>query len=224
MMKLVTITAIVTVFISSSSMSSGVNLEEKLLRLEKKFERKFEEQQRKLEVHEKKSDEQQIKIEGFEQQVNELQSKLEDHKKKSDEQQIKIEGFEQQAKEQQRKLEVHKEKMDEQQIKFEAEVCRADQLAVDISILKYPPFYHSCSYRGIFSSNSQVVSFEKIVYETQGGVGYDEAGGMDIVSGRFTSAHAGTYQVSWHFTNGNNYNDPHIEVFLRKNANVIVES
>ena len=162
MMKLVTIAAVVMVFVSSSSISSDVNLEEKLLRIE------FEDLKEEVKYLQKENSD-------LKQKVTELQSKFEDHEKKSDDQQIKL----------------------------EAEVCRVKQFAEDI--LKYPPFYHSCSFRSNFDSNSQVVNYENIVYETQGGVGYDEDGGMDIVNGRFTSAHAGTYQVSWHFFSHNDY-------------------
>ena len=88
--------------------------------------------------------------------------------------------------------------------------------------LKDPPYTFACgSYfdDGLYVS-SQVIPYTKLFYSSTN----VEGAGLEIETGVFTAGHPGSYMVSWSTVFSDDYDEPNVDIYLRKNSQLIVES
>ena len=97
---------------------------------------------------------------------------------------------------------------------------QTDLLSKDISALKDPPHYHACVYQDTGYMSNWVIDFDKVLYTSSN---IDEAD-FDIKAGVFTSGWGGTYTVTWDLRADNNPKERAVELYLKKNGEVIPES
>merc|ERR1711915_762580 len=96
-----------------------------------------------------------------------------------------------------------------------------EELVKDVSFLKSPPVYHICVYQTYTSATSSNVPFEKTVYSQCNNC---QNANFDLASGVYTNGWPGTYTVTWDLYAGNNDGDPWLEIYLKKNGEIIQES
>merc|ERR1711892_262933 len=70
------------------------------------------------------------------------------------------------------------------------------ELERDVSIIRNPPFIHSCGYQYRTSITFQTIPYDSLLYSSTN----TEGGGLDIATGVFTSPWPGSYTVTWSLT------------------------
>merc|ERR1711872_29395 len=105
-------------------------------------------------------------------------------------------------------------------------INQAKELEREVSILREPPYFHSCGYQYSTSIKSQTVTYTSLLYSSKGGQAEIEPGGLDIGTGILTSPWPGSYTVSWGLQAGVDAeaNDNWVEIYLYKNGIRIDES
>merc|ERR1711892_1547572 len=66
------------------------------------------------------------------------------------------------------------------------------ELERDVSIIRNPPFIHSCGYKSSTTITSQTIPYSILLYSSTN----TEGGGLDIATGVFTSPWPGSYTVT----------------------------
>merc|ERR1711892_847830 len=94
------------------------------------------------------------------------------------------------------------------------------ELERDVSILREPPFIHSCGYQSYTSTTSQTIPYSSLLYSSTN----TEGGGLDIARGVFTSPLAGSYTVTWSLLAIDDHPDSDVVIYLRQNGQKIDES
>jgi len=90
-----------------------------------------------------------------------------------------------------------------------------------INVLRDPPSIFYCGYRQSTTVTSSVLTFDRLSYSRSN----QPIGGLDPVTGVFTSPFPATYSVSWSLTAGNDAGDNYVSIHLHKNgASVGAES
>merc|ERR1711935_239313 len=89
------------------------------------------------------------------------------------------------------------------------------------NVLRSPPAVFYCGYRSYTTATSSVLTFDRLSYFNNN----QHTGGLDPVTGIFSSPYPGTYSVSWSLTASNDAGDNHVGISLHKNgASVGAES
>merc|ERR1711892_154200 len=94
------------------------------------------------------------------------------------------------------------------------------ELERDVSIIRNPPFIHSCGHRYSTSITAQTIPYDSLLYSSTN----TEGGGLDIATGVFTSPWPGSYTVTWSLTADDGYTDSLVRIYLRQNGQKITES
>ena len=96
------------------------------------------------------------------------------------------------------------------------------ELQEKIEEVRNPPFGYFCSYKGVFSLSSSVITYDKLLYSSQFGLQGDSPG-IDINTGKFVSGFSGTWRVDFSLLT---YPDPgeEIHIYLYKNGEMIPET
>merc|ERR1711892_888855 len=94
------------------------------------------------------------------------------------------------------------------------------ELERDVSILREPPFIHSCGYQYSTTITSQTIPYSSLLYSSTN----TEGGGLDIARGVFTSPLAGSYTVAWSLLAIDDHPDSDVVIYLRQNGQKIDES
>merc|ERR1711892_1053928 len=95
------------------------------------------------------------------------------------------------------------------------------ELERDVSIIRNPPFIHSCgSHYEYLSITSQTIPYNNLLYSSTN----TEGGGLDIARGVFTSPLAGSYTVTWSLAADDDAGDHSVVIYLRQNGQKIEES
>ena len=97
---------------------------------------------------------------------------------------------------------------------------KIEELEHSTAILKNPPWTFVCAYKYLVEYSSRVIDYDKILYSSTNVDGAD----LDLASGVFTSGHPGTYTAVWTSENNNAVYEKTLNIFLRKNGDIIVES
>ena len=91
----------------------------------------------------------------------------------------------------------------------------------DVSIIRNPPFIHSCgSHYNELSITSQTIPYSSLLYSSTN----TEGGGLDISTGVFTCPWPGSYTVTWSLTADDDAGELYGVIYLRKNKRNIIES
>merc|ERR1711892_1621336 len=93
------------------------------------------------------------------------------------------------------------------------------ELERDVSIIRNPPFIHSCGSHSSLSITSQTIPYDSLLYSSTN----TEGGGLDIATGVFTSPWPGSYTVTWSLTAQDGAGE-FVHIYLRKNGQNIDES
>merc|ERR1711892_805091 len=102
-----------------------------------------------------------------------------------------------------------------------AELISKDlELERDVSIIRNPPFIHSCAYQYTTSITSETIPYNRLLYSSTN----TEGGGLDIARGVFTSPLAGSYTVTWSLQATDHADDSQVIIYLRQNGQNIDES
>jgi len=83
-----------------------------------------------------------------------------------------------------------------------------------INVLRSPPAVFYCGVRFHTYATSSVLTFDKLSYSNSN----QPTGGLDPVTGIFTSPTPGTYSVTWSLFSSNNNYDHSVDIFLLKNG------
>jgi hypothetical protein len=97
------------------------------------------------------------------------------------------------------------------------------ELEMDVSFLKNPPFFHACGARHGWLSHitSQTISYSSLLYSSTN----TEGGDLNIASGVFTCPYPGSYSVTWSLMAKDHSDDKTSTViYLRQNGQDIEES
>ena len=104
---------------------------------------------------------------------------------------------------------------------LEAANIKQQELEREVSALSNLPFLHVCGSSSTWLTiSSQTISYRMILYSSTN----TEGGGLDLISGIFTSPHPGSYTVTWSLHADAGAGDPWVEIYLRKNSQIIGES
>ena len=114
-------------------------------------------------------------------------------------------------------LTVSKEQLKKINDEFRTEL---QELERNIRYTKDNPFFHTCGYKHFKSINAQSMTYDSLSYNSTN----IEGGGLDIVTGIFTSSYPGTYYVTWSLMAEDNAGDGWVWIYLRKNSHNIDES
>ena len=98
---------------------------------------------------------------------------------------------------------------------------QVEELGMDITNLRYPPYLHSCGshFEGL-SIKAKTIPYTSLLYSSTNTMG----GGLDIETGIFTSPHPGSYTVTWSLVSQNDRWDYPVIIFLFKNGKRIEEA
>merc|ERR1712106_453469 len=124
------------------------------------------------------------------------------------------------------KLTATKEELKLTATKEELSVTRDDltskdhELERDLSIIRNPPFIHSCGSISRTKITSQTLRYSKLLYSSTN----TEGGGLDIATGVFTSPWPGSYTVTWSLYAGDGAVNSQVQIYLRQNGQNIGES
>merc|ERR1711892_988618 len=97
-------------------------------------------------------------------------------------------------------------------------ISKDHDLERDVSIIRNPPFIHSCGYIGSTSITSQTITYSSLLYSSTD----TEGGGLDIATGVFTCPWPGSYTVTWSLLADDA--DSFVRIYLRLNGKNIDES
>merc|ERR1711892_678799 len=119
------------------------------------------------------------------------------------------------------KLTATKDDLTATNLKLDDLTSKDHELERDVSIIRNPPFIHSCgSHYEYLSISSQTIPYQSLLYSSTN----TEGGGLDIATGVFTCPWPGSYTVTWSVKGDDNAGDADINIYLRKNGNNIVET
>merc|ERR1711892_1389725 len=90
-------------------------------------------------------------------------------------------------------------------------ISKDNELEIDVSIIRNPPFIHSCGYQSSTSITSQTIPYSSLLYSSTN----TEGGGLDIASGVFTCPWPGSYTVTWSLMADVNAGE-YVHIYLRK--------
>merc|ERR1711892_13458 len=98
-------------------------------------------------------------------------------------------------------------------------ISKDHELERDVSIIRNPPFIHSCGYQSSTSITAQTIPYDRLLYSSTntGQPPFTEGGGLDIATGVFTSPWPGSYTVTWRLMAEDDAADHHVHIYLRKN-------
>jgi septal ring factor EnvC (AmiA/AmiB activator) len=99
-------------------------------------------------------------------------------------------------------------------------LTKDQELEMDMSFLKEPPFFHACGYQDGASTNRNTIPYSSLLYSSTN----TEGGGLDVSTGIFSSPYPGSWTVTWSLRANDDAGDSHVEIYLRKNAENIDES
>ena len=99
-------------------------------------------------------------------------------------------------------------------------ISKDHELERDVSIIRNPPFIHTCGSHAGLSITSETIPYSKLLYSSTN----TEGGGLDIATGVFTSPWPGSYTVTWSLYAGDDAGDSPVLIYLRKNGQDITES
>ena len=91
-------------------------------------------------------------------------------------------------------------------------ITKAQELEREVTILRYPPFLHSCGYQMNNRLKSKTITYESLLYNSTN----IEGGGLDLETGVFVSPHPGTYTVSWSLHAADGLRDNFVFIYLSK--------
>merc|ERR1711892_1068489 len=94
------------------------------------------------------------------------------------------------------------------------------ELERDVSIIRNPPFIHSCGSKESTTVTSQIIPYTRLLYSSTN----TEGGGLDIATGVFTSPWPGSYTVTWSLLAYDVAGRNNVVIFLRQNGQNIEES
>merc|ERR1711892_1340279 len=83
-----------------------------------------------------------------------------------------------------------------------------------INVLRDPPSIFYCGYKYVTSATRSVLTFDRLSYSRSN----QPTGGLDPVTGVFTSPYPGTYRVSWSLYAINDAGDSYVSIHLHKNG------
>ena len=110
-------------------------------------------------------------------------------------------------------------KLDLKKAKHDLE-AKEEELKKEITVLRNPPFIHSCGYQRSTSVTVQTITYSTLLYSSTN----TEGGGLDIETGIFTSPHPGSYTVTWALFSNSGHGDHDMYIYLYKNGMWIQES
>merc|ERR1711892_1353286 len=94
------------------------------------------------------------------------------------------------------------------------------ELERDLSIIRNPPFIHSCGYQYSTRITRQTIPYSSLLYSSTN----TEGGGLDVATGVFTSPWPGSYTVTWSLYAYDDHSDSAVYIYLRQNGQNIDES
>jgi len=97
---------------------------------------------------------------------------------------------------------------------------KSNDMESEISILREPPFMHTCGHKQVTAITSQTISYDSLFYSSTN----TEGGGLDRSTGEFTCPYPGSYTISWSLVASDHAGDHDIQIYLRKNSQTIGES
>merc|ERR1711892_472505 len=119
------------------------------------------------------------------------------------------------------KLTATKDDLTATNLKLDDLTSKDHELERDVSIIRNPPFIHSCgSHYEYLSIASQTIPYNRLLYSSTN----TEGGGLDIARGVFTSPLAGSYTVTWSLAADDDAGDHSVVIYLRQNGQNIDES
>merc|ERR1711892_976926 len=111
-------------------------------------------------------------------------------------------------------------KLDDLTSFLDDQISKDHELERDVSILREPPFIHSCGYQYSTHVTSQTIHYSSLLYSSTN----TEGGGLDIATGVFTSPWPGSYTFTWSLYADDDDTDSPVQIYLRQNGQTIDES
>ena len=103
----------------------------------------------------------------------------------------------------------------------QSNVDTIEYLEREVSILRDPPYSFACgSHVERNQFISETITFTKLLYSSTN----VEGAVLDISTGLFNAGHPGTYSASWALTASDDEGDHYVQLYLRKNKNIIPET
>ena len=103
----------------------------------------------------------------------------------------------------------------------EQKLLETKKLEKEILKLRDAPYLHQCGYSLDAGQGSKfTITFDNLFYSSTN----TEGGGLDIMTGVFTSPWPGTYTVSWGLYAEDNLGEDYVYIYLYKNGKVVQES
>jgi hypothetical protein len=99
-------------------------------------------------------------------------------------------------------------------------LTKDQELEMDVSFLKEPPFFHACGYKDYTYITGQTIPYSSLLYSSTN----TEGGDLDISTGIFSSPYPGSYTVTWSLEAVDDAGDSAVVIYLRKNGQKIDES
>merc|ERR1711892_356421 len=119
------------------------------------------------------------------------------------------------------KLTATKDDLTATNLKLDDLTSKDHELERDVSIIRNPPFIHSCgSHYEYLSITSQTIPYNRLLYSSTN----TEGGGLDIARGVFTCPWPGSYTVTWSLAADDDAGDHSVVIYLRQNGQKIEES